>query len=181
MHQASDGPDNNINTYYARIQFDAVEGALGEDVDINAGLAYTNNIAGGNLGDEVVDQTVHDLVAGLSFMFNLQYKWAVFNAEYITALDEFKAGELSFLDEDKEAKPYAYNLELAFLPIDDWTFALRYEASDNLGNWEPEHQYGATVSWDFLPDTTLSLEYLHGLFEDEAKRDMITTQLAVAF
>ncbi|MCF8042106.1 MAG: LbtU family siderophore porin [Desulfarculaceae bacterium] len=179
VHQSSDSPDNTINTYYVRAQFDAVEDALADGLDINAGVAYTNNIAGGNLGDEVVDETVQDLVAGLSFMLNLQYKWVVFNGEYITALDDYQAGELSFID--SKAKPYAYNLELAFLPIEDWSFAVRYEGSGDLGDFEPERQYGFTVSWNFLADTALSLEYLRGDYANDDERDLVTTQLAVAF
>ena len=179
MNENGDSPDNNLNTYYARIQFDAPENALGQNVDLNFGLAYTNNIAGGNLGDEVTDETLKDLVAGWSANLSATYHWVTFNAEYMAALDDFQAGELSFLD--KKAKPTAYNLELAFTPIDDWTFALRYEGSSDLGDFEPEKQYGAAVAWDFLPDTTISLEYLRGDYENDDTRDMVTTQLAVAF
>ena len=179
VQEASDDPDDIINTGYVRLQFDAPEGALGDGVDINAGLAYTNNIAGGNLGDEVVDQTVKDLVAGWSAMLNVQYKMVAFNAEYITAADDYQAGELSFTD--KKAKPWAYNLELAMMPTDDWTIAARYEGSGDLGDFEPEKQYGLTVSWAFLPDTTLSLEYLRGDYENDDTRDLVTSQLAVAF
>jgi hypothetical protein len=179
VHQASDSPDSNINTFYLRAQFDAVEDALGKGIHINAGVAYTNNIAGGNLGDEVAGDTLQDLVAGLSFMLNAQYKWVVFNGEYITALDDFQTGELSFAS--SKAKPYAYNLELAFMPLDDWTFAVRYEGSGDLGDFEPERQYGLTVSWSLLPDTMLSLEYLRGDYANDDERDLVTTQLAVAF
>ncbi|KMY65881.1 hypothetical protein AAU61_19840 [Desulfocarbo indianensis] len=180
VHEASDDPDSTINTFYARLQFDAPEGALGEGIGINAGFAYTNNIAGGNLGDEVEGQSLNDLVAGWSAMLNIEYQWLTFNAEYITAADDFKAGELSFIS-DKKAKPYAYNLELAVSPLEDWRFAARYEGGDDLGDLEPERQYGLTVSWNLLPDTTLSLEYLRGEFNNEDERDLVTTQLAVAF
>eukprot|EP01022_Parablepharisma_sp_SALTPOND_P002815 TRINITY_DN11131_c0_g6_i1.p1 TRINITY_DN11131_c0_g6~~TRINITY_DN11131_c0_g6_i1.p1 ORF type:complete len:559 (+),score=202.12 TRINITY_DN11131_c0_g6_i1:349-2025(+) len=179
VHQASDAPDRNINTLYVRAQFDAPEGAFGEGVDLNFGAAYTNNIAGGNLGDEVVGEQLQDMVGGLSLMLNAQYKWAVFNAEYITALDDFQAGELSFAS--GKAKPYAYNLELAFLCIEDWAFAVRYEGGGDLGDFEPERQYGLTVAWDFLPDTTISLELLRGDYANDDERTLVTTQLAVAF
>jgi hypothetical protein len=180
VHQASDDPDSTINSYYARIQFDAPEGALGKGVDVNFGIAYTNNIAGGNLGEEVNDRALKDLVAGWSAMFNLEYKWLSFNAEYITALDDFQPGELKFVS-GKKAKPDAYSLELAMAPIEDWTFAARYEGGSDLGDFEPERQLGFTVSWDLLPDTTLSLEYLRGEFSNDGERDLVTTQLAVAF
>ncbi|MCB2227907.1 MAG: LbtU family siderophore porin [Desulfarculaceae bacterium] len=179
LHQTSDAPDNNLNTFYVRAQFDAPEGALGDGVDLNFGAAYTNNIAAGNLADEVPDESLQDLVGGLSLMLNAQYKWAVFNAEYITALDDFSAGELSFAS--GKAKPYAYNLELALLPIEDWTFAVRYEGGGDLGDFQPEQQYGFAVAWDFLPDTTISLELLRGNYANEDERTLVTTQLAVAF
>ena len=179
VHQASDAPDNNLNTFYVRAQFDAPEGALGDGIDLNFGAAYTNNIAGGNLGDEVVGEGLQDMVGGLSFMLNAQYKWLVFNGEYITALDDFQEGELSFAG--GKAKPYAFNLELAFLPIEDWTFAVRYEGGGDLGDFEPNAQYGATVSWNFLPDTAISIEYLYGEYDNNDERSLLTTQLAVAF
>lgn len=180
VHQFSDGPDNTINTYYARFQLDAPEGWLGEGVDINAGLAYTNNIAGGNLGDEVVGERVKDLVAGWSVMVNAQYKWLLFTAEYIAALDDYQDGELSFVS-GKKAKPYAYDLELACSALQDWTFTARYEGGGDLGTFEPQRQYGMAVSWNFLADTTLSLEYLRGEYENDDTRDLVTSQLAVAF
>ncbi|WP_449246160.1 LbtU family siderophore porin [Desulfarculus baarsii] len=181
VHESSDAPDNNINTFYARAQFDAPEGALGEDVDLNFGLAYTNNIASGNLSEYVVDQSLQDLVAGWSAMLSAQYKCVAFTAEYISAIDDFKAGELDYMT-DSDGKPYAYNIELAYMPFEDWTFAARYEGSDNLGDKEPEHQFGVGASWMFLPDTTLSVEYLHGEFQDtEDERDLFTTQLAIGF
>lgn len=180
VHLASDDPDSTINSYYARIQFDAPEGALGQGVDVNFGFAYTNNIAGGNLGEEVNGRVLKDLVAGWSAMFNLEYKWLSFNAEYIAALDDFQPGELKFMS-GRKAKPQAYSLELAVRPIADWTFAARYEGGSDLGDFEPERQLGFTVSWAFLPDTTLSLEYLRGEYANDDERDLITTQLAVAF
>ena len=179
VHQANDAPDSNVNSYYARVQFDAPEGGLGEGLDLNFGLAYTNNIAGGNLGDEVTGQTLRDLVAGWSANLSATYRWVTFNAEYIAALDDFNSGELSF--NQNKARPTAFNLELAFTPIKDWTFAVRYEGSSDLGDFEPEKQYGAAIAWDFLRDTTLSLEYLRGEFENDDTRDLVTTQLAIAF
>ncbi len=180
IHESGDAPDNNINTFYVRAQFDAPEGALGEDVDLNFGVAYINNIAAGNLGDEVVAGELQEIVGGWSAMISAQYKMIAFTAEYMTAADDFKAGELSF-DGGKKARPTAYNFELACMPIDAWTIAVRYEGSEDTGDFEPDNQYGLTVAWDFLPDTTLSLEYLHGSYENDDDRDLFTTQLAVGF
>ncbi|MCB2187140.1 MAG: LbtU family siderophore porin [Deltaproteobacteria bacterium] len=180
VHENSDDPDYMINTWYTRLQFDAPEGALGEAVDVNAGVAYTNNIAGGNLSEEVPGERIHELVGGWSVMVDGRYHWVAMTAEYLAALDDFQAGELYFI-EGRAARPEAWNFEVAFLPWEDWTFACRYEGGSDLGTLMPERQYGATVSWAFLTDTTLSLEYLHGEYDNDDERDLITTQLAVGF
>ncbi|WP_043814542.1 LbtU family siderophore porin [Desulfarculus baarsii] len=186
VHQYDDGADNTINTFYARAQFDAPEGALGKDVDLNFGLAYINNIAAGNLREGLLTEydQIQDLVAGWSAMISAQYEMVAFTAEYISALDDFKAGELY---PDDKLKPYAYSLELAFMPFDEWTFAARFEGAegptaDKGSDMDtPDHRWGLTASWEFLEDTVLSVEYMRFEFDDESEEDCVTTQLAVGF
>jgi len=50
----------------------------------------------------------------------------------------------------------------------------------------PEDQYGFAVSWELFKYTTLSAEYLHGEYEDNATtvdrdQDIFTMQLAIEF
>jgi hypothetical protein len=180
VHEGGDDPDSNINTFYARLQVALPEKIAGDDLSIQAGVAYTNNIAGGNLGEEVPDERLGSLVGGWSAMVQAEYKWLGFAAEYISALDDFAPGELSFAEDDS-VRPAAYQIELALMPVDGWTFALRYEGSSDLGDFEPETQWGAAISYDILPDTTLSVEYMRGEYENDDTRDLVTTQLAVGF
>lgn len=180
VHEASDAPDSNINSYYARVQLENPEGTLG-GVKVRGGVAYINNIASsGALADEIAGQEVKDLVGGWSAMLAVEYGQFAFTGEYITAADDFQAGELGFADGQK-SRPMAYNLELAYLPSESWIFAVRYEGSNDLFTLEPERQWGVGASWEFMDDTVLSVEYLHGEYNNDDERDLFTTQLAVGF
>lgn len=180
VHEYSDDPDNMINTYYARAQFSTPEGVI-PDGSVAAGVAYINNIASsGFLSEQVPDDQLSELVGGLSFMASASWKMLALQAEYITALDEFKEGELEYAGEHK-AKPWALNVELAVMPWDQWTFAVKYGKAADVFEEFPETRWGAVASWEFLPDTVLSLEYLHGDYTNDDSSDTITSQLAIAF
>jgi hypothetical protein len=112
------------------------------------------------------------------------------SGEYLAASGEFDAGELSFaVDEDGEAHkatPTAYNAEVAVMPTEALQIALRVEGSTDLYDFAPEIQYGSTVSYELLEGTALSLQYMHGDYDDDSlsgveMHDVVTTQLAVEF
>jgi len=100
--------------------------------------------------------------------------------EYLGALDEFKAGELSF-DSGNEFQPKTWNFELAYAVTDIFEFAVKYEGGDDLGDYLPEDQYGAALTYGLFENTSFSLEYLHGKFENDDERDLITSQLSIEF
>jgi hypothetical protein len=180
VHESSDDPDNMINTYYARAQFSTPEGVI-EGGSLSAGVAYINNIASsGFLREQVPEEQLSELVGGISVMGSASYKMFALQAEYITALDEFKQGELEYAGEHK-AKPWALNLELAAMPWDRWTFAVKYGKAGDVFEEFPETRWGAVASWEFLPGTVLSLEYLHGDYTNDDSSDTVTSQLAIAF
>ena len=141
-------------------------------------------------GDFVPDDVVDDFVDGIAAYLVLEYEMFSFGAEYITALDEFRAGEMAYaVDINKiarETEPSALNIELAFRPMDVLQLAVKYEWTDEMYGLFPEDQYGFVVSWDIFECTTLSAEYLHGEFDDNNvdgvdDRDAFTMQLAVEF
>lgn len=180
VHESSDEPDNMINTYYARAQFSTPEGMI-EDVNLTGGVSYINNIASsGFLREQVPEEQLNSLVGGLSVMGSASWKMLALQAEYITALDEFEEGELDYAG-DHKAKPWALNVELAVTPWDEWTFAAKYGKAGDVFEEFPETRWGAVASWEFLPDTMLSLEYLHGDYTNDDSSDTITSQLAIAF
>ncbi len=180
LQESNQGGDTLINSYYTRLQLMNPEGSLG-GLKLSGGVAYTNNIGdAGGLLDNIPGQQVRDLVPGLSFSLVAEYQKFALLGEYITALDDFQPGELSFAG-GKKARPSAFNLELAFIPVDDWSFAVRYEGGSDLFGQEPERQWGGGLNWTFLPDTTFSLEYLRGEYANDDTRDLLTTQLTVVY
>ena len=180
VHEFGDDPDSMINSYYARLQLSLPEGTV-PGFGLTGGVAYINNIAAsGFLSEQVPDERLESLVGGLSVMGTASYSIFSLTAEYITALDEFKAGELDYAG-DHKAKPWALDVELAATPWDEWTFAVRYTKADDVFEELPESIWGAVASWEFLPDTVLSLEYQHGDYTNDDEADTITSQLAIAF
>jgi len=180
------GEDNHIETYVASASFSVPE-KLSSNFGIRAGVSYISNIADTDgLGDEITEDAggnkyIKDYVEGLSAFLSISFMDKLFlECEYLGALDEFEAGELSF-DNGKEIQPETWNIELAYAATDRLEVAVKYEGGDDLGDVLPEDQYGAAVSYSLFENTSLSLEYLHGEFENDDERDLITTQLAVEF
>jgi len=97
----------------------------------------------------------------------------------------------SFKEFDKNAnKPFSYNVELAYFPVDFLQFAVRLEFSTELAD-EPKWQYGVAATWRPFDNLSLSMDYLYGkykqgfAFDDQDNalhsHHMIGTQLTVGF
>lgn len=180
LQESNQGDDALINSYYTRLQLMNPEGTLG-GLKLSGGVAYTNNLGdAGGLRDNIPGERVRDLVGGISFSLAAEYGKFSLLGEYITALDDFRPGELSFAG-GKKARPSAYNLELGYTPWDKWNFAVRYEGGSDLFAYEPERQWGGGVNWTFLPDTILSFEYLRGEYANDDTRDLFTSQITVVY
>jgi len=176
------GEDDHIETYVASASF-SVPQELISNFGIAGGVSYISNIGDSdNLQDEIVPPDgIKDYVGGFNAFLSISFMDKFFlECEYLGALDEFEAAELSF-DGGKEFQPKTWNMELAYAATDRLEVAVKYEGGDDLGDFLPEDQYGAAVSYGLFENTSLSLEYLHGEFENDDKRDLITTQLAVEF
>jgi len=106
------------------------------------------------------------------------------SAEFVGALRRFE--EL----ESNRARPRAWNVELAWYPVEDVAVALRWETSRELDD-APHRRSGIALSWRFLPSASVTLDYLHARFNrgfghDAKERDarsvqQISAQLTVAF
>jgi len=182
------GEDNHIESYVAAASFSVPEELI-SNFGIKAGVSYISNIADSDsLQDEdddgneiIIGSEVKDYVEGLSAFLSISYMDKLFfEFEYLGALDEFEAGELLF-DDGKEFQPETWNLELAYAATDRLEVAVKYEGGDDLGDFLPEDQYGVAVTYGLFENTSLSLEYLHGEFENDDERDLVSTQLAVEF
>lgn len=182
------GEDNHIETYVAAASFSVPE-EVSSNFGIRAGVSYISNIADSDsLQDEdddgnkiIAGSEVKDYVEGVSAFLSISYMDKFFfEFEYLGALDEFEAGELLF-DNGKEFQPETWNFELAYAATDRLELAVKYEGGDDLGDFLPEDQYGAAVTYGLFENTSIALEYLHGEFENDDERDLVTTQLAVEF
>jgi len=180
--------DDRINSWWAHAQVYNPKGTLGPFL-IKLGASYFNNLADSDmLSEQVPDRELQDLVTGASFFGIVEVGSVALSAEYITALNDFRPGELDFavLDgEAKSAKPGAWNLELAFSFLEKFQVAGKYERSMDLFSLFPKARYGGVFGWEIFPYTTWSIEYLHGVYDDHDddldKEDVVTSQVAVEF
>lgn len=184
--------ESRIKGFFVDANIHNPENTLG-GVSLLAGASYLNNVADTDtLQEERNDIT--DYRGGVALYVVAEYKMFSFGAEYITALDNFHAGEMGYAVDrsgvNRETKPAAWNFELAYRPMDPLQLAVKYEGSGDMFGLFPEKQYGFAVSYDLFKSTTLSAEYLHGEYDDnnrnhdstvEDSRDGVTLQLAVEF
>jgi hypothetical protein len=176
------GEDNHIETYVAAASFSVPEEVI-SNFGIAGGVSYISNIGDSDsLQDEIdSDAGIRDYVDGFNVFLSVSYMDKLFlECEYLGALDEFEAGELSF-DGGNKFQPKTWNFELAYAATDRLELAVKYEGGDDLGDFLPEDQYGAVVTYGLFENTSLAFEYLHGEFENDDERVLVTTQLAVEF
>lgn len=186
------GEDNDIGSYAAGVQFSFPEDTVA-NVGLSAGISYISNIADTDGMEGLVEPTppddtleIKDNVAGLGAFISLFFMEKVFlEAEYISAMDKFNAGELTY-NPTQEVEPSAWNLELAFAPTDNLEVAARYAQTDDfIGGIDdevlPETQYGLTVAYGVFDSTTLALEYLKDEYENDDEVTTVTAQLAIEF
>jgi len=174
------GEDNHIESFVASASFSVPEELI-PNFCISGGMSYISNIADSDGLEGETPGEIKDYVGGFNAFTSLSFMDKLFlEFEYLGALDEFEAGELSF-DGGKEFQPETWNVELAYAATDRLKMAVKYEGGNDLGDFLPEDQYGAAVTYGLFEKTSLSIEYLHGEFENDDERDLFTTQLAVEF
>jgi hypothetical protein len=172
------GEDDIIDSYVAGITVRPLQSLL-------FGASYTSNLASSNsLSEVLVDaDNLDSLVGAWSAFASVEFLDRFYLiAEYVAAVDDFKAGELYAATDTQARRPSAWNLELGITLVKGVEAAARYGGSDDGGDFLPESQYGGVVSWECFEKTSLALEYLHDDYEDDVhKDDTWTAQLAVKF
>jgi len=163
---------------------------------LSFGASYTSNIAAADgFADALIDvdgdgDNTNDLksyVGGWSAFVTFSMMNAKLIGEYVSAADEYEAGEVFDATDTKKKQPSAWNVELGYAFTEKWELAGRYEASTDtdgdvsMGDGFPESRYGAVVNYGLF-DCNLALEYLKANWQDDAKdEDVITLQFAVEF
>jgi hypothetical protein len=172
--------DDHIKGFVSSVVFTLPEGTL-PNVGVTLGASYISNIADSDGLEGETPGAVTDYVGGFGAFISASFMDRFFlEAEFVGAADEFEPGELSF-DGGQALQPATWNLELAVALTDTIEVAARCEGADDLADFLPEIQYGAAVAFSLFENTALAFEYLHGEFENDDERDLLTTQLAVAF
>ena len=130
-----------------------------EDESIHVGIGYLSDLA------ESQDELLFD------FNNNFLRRVPAWNAYALIGLIpfEFTAEILratkTFKEFPKNAdQPFAYNLELAYFPIQAFQVAGRVEHSEELMD-EPAWQYGISVTWAPWESMTISADYLYGRYK----------------
>lgn len=132
-----------------------------------------------------------DRVGGYSAYFVAFFYDIKLSGEVLGALEDYRASELDSDGDGQGDQPLSWNVEIATDLNDDIELAARLAGSQEFAEM-PELQYGACVSWKPLNQLSLSLEYLHGEFDegfaptDAAAspldyRDLVTTRIAFEF
>ena len=162
------------------------------DWEIMVGASYISNISDSDgLTGELQDlgvNSIRDYVGGFDSYLHIGYDNFFFDAEYMTATEDFEPAELATWRGDG-AQPAVWNLEAGYNW--DWgknlEIAFKYAGSDeseNLGF--PEDRYGLALNQTIWDGVIVSLAYLHDEFEindrdGRNERDVVLGQLAIEF
>jgi hypothetical protein len=184
VDETGKGSSNHIDDYLASAVFTLPEKTV-PNLDLTAGVSCISNIADSNnlqtVGTGVSAATIKNHIGSFNtFIIASLLDRYFFNAEYLGAIDDFEAGELSF-DGGKSYRPEVWTIELAYGFTDRLKFAACYEGSDDCGNFLPKKQFGGGVRYDLFKYTSVGLEYLYGKYENKDTRHLMTTQLAIGF
>lgn len=174
--------DDHIDNFVASAVLTLPEG-MAPHIGLTMGVSWISNMADTNgiqdaLEEEGISE-INDYVEGFSAFLSLTFMDKLFfEGEYVCATDHFEADDL---DPGAKFEPSAWNLELAYLLLHNLEVALRYEGTDDTLNLLPEKQYGAAATYGLFENTSLSIEYLYGEFENDDERTLLTAQLAIEF
>ncbi|MFZ5761022.1 MAG: LbtU family siderophore porin [Thermodesulfobacteriota bacterium] len=163
---------------------------------VHAGLGWLNNLADSDgLGDYLTDADgagldfIADEVPGLAANLKVVVSPFFLLAEYVTALDDFRPGEIDFAGHS--ARPAAWSGEVGAswrLWQRETVFALGVQGTkEAVALGLPEERYLAAIRLYFCDNTSLALEYIHAedYAEDEGGSNgsagAATMQLAVEF
>jgi hypothetical protein len=176
------GDDNHIDDFAAGITITPV---ASENFSVAFGASYISNLGDSDgLEGEITSPpgTIQDDAPGMGAFASLSIQEKFFvEIEYISAMDDFQAGELNF-DNGETFKPEAWSFEVAFAASEKLELALRWETGTDLGDdFLPKERYGVAASYALYDATTIAVEYLHSSFENNDESDGVTVQLGIEF
>lgn len=182
------GKNDHINSFFAGLKCELPEDKA-RGFNLAGGVSYLSNIADSDGLTEANDMDgdgsadgVKDTVGGISAHFKASFKQCVFcSAEYVGAVNDFKAGELSFAGDNEALRPSAWTIELSCVHPSNVGCGLKYEGTDDCGDFLPEHTCGGTVFCHPFDCARLGLEYLYQKYANDDISHGVATQLALEF
>lgn len=172
------GDDDHIDSWAAALEVAPLAG-------LTVGASYLSDLAESDLGlvqnDPLLGNIYNASIPAAAAFVSLAFGPLTFEGEYLAALDNFDPAIVALGTDLTGQRPQAWNLELAVVPAEKWQVAARAEGARDFRN--DIVRYGGALSWGFLANTVLALEYLH----DDAKGPgndpghSVTAQLAVEF
>lgn len=182
------GDDSKIDSFVGSATYTMPKSTIA-GLDLVTGLSYTSNLAASDTLQDKAPKApgigLVDTTGGYSAFVHLEYlEKYTFDAEYLGAIEDFSANDISFMDADNN-KPASWNFEMAATIIPKLEAALRYGGSSDTGAYDdiamPQSQMGGALLYDLLDDTSVTFEYLHDEYKNETNDDLATLQLAVEF
>ncbi|MEW6079531.1 MAG: LbtU family siderophore porin [Thermodesulfobacteriota bacterium] len=179
--------DDHVENAFAGASFTLPDDWAGP-VSLTAGISYISSIADTDgLSGEIAGRDgeegtggLKDDVGGMAGYVTIGFEdRAFFKAGYVGALDEFEPGELAFVD--GKAKPSAWNFEAAYVTGSRIGAGLKYEGTDDCGDFLPETGFGAIIFWYPFEQTFVGLEYMHQEYDTRDIGQNLTAQLAYEF
>lgn len=167
------GADESIDSFGFNLAYEAD--------NVTVGMSYTNNLTDGDLiTDSITDPTaVTSYTAGLSIYSTASLGSTSVFFEYVTALDEMIASDLS--NSTVNAEPSTINLEVGF-ELKDAMFAIAYQTTDEAAAFDlPESRLMLSYSMDVMKDTSLAFEIASDTDYADENASAITIQLATSF
>lgn len=167
-----DDGDDGIDSWVAAVETTPLEG-------ITVGASWISDLA--ESGAELVadEGFYRDAVAGWSAFVALHHGSLGMTAEYLAAMERFKAEQAEAGGDLTGERPEAWSLELSWQATGQLQLAGRYEEANSYQ--ADVHRYGATISCGLCDYALVAVEYLHARAEEEDPGHTLTAQLAVEF
>ncbi len=168
--------DDHIDGLVARLDL-AINDDLSVGGSIISSIADSGTLSG---SDGVNGGTIQESVAGLSA--NISYSFAKFqlDAEYITALDKFQAGEMAF-DGGNAYQPQVFTFEAKYDLGGDAYVAGRIETGEDGGEAIAENTYGVIYTTPLLDYLTFQAEYQRTEYETNKEEDQLKLRIKYKF
>lgn len=167
-----DNGDEGIDSWVAAMEVTPREG-------VAMGVSWISDLAETDSGMVQEEGLYRDEVAGWSAFVALQLGDFGLTAEYLAAVDRFKAEQVDAGEDLTGQRPQAWNLELSWRTTEKVLLVGRYEKADDYQ--ADVRRYGAAVSYGLCDYVLLAVEYLHAAADDDDPAHTFAAQLAVEF